>query len=103
MLCSLSFYTKLVDMRLLDVSTLKLAEYFGGDIPEYAILSHTWGEGEVLYGDLEIIEKEETEPGWKLVNRSIIEKARFKAGWKKVNYSCDQAKKDGFAFVWIDT
>jgi hypothetical protein len=41
-------------MRLLKVDSpeLELVEFFGNKIPEYAILSHTWGDDEVLYGDL---------------------------------------------------
>lgn len=34
-------------MRLLHTQTLKLHEFFGADIRPYAILSHTWDEGEV--------------------------------------------------------
>lgn len=41
-------------MRLLNVHTLQL-EFFMGEvgngIPEYAILSHTWGAEEVSYGE----------------------------------------------------
>jgi hypothetical protein len=39
-------------MRLLNVATKKLEEYFGDDIPPYAILSHTWGTNEVTFKDI---------------------------------------------------
>ena len=29
-------------MRLLNVDTRELEEFFGNEIPRYAILSHTW-------------------------------------------------------------
>jgi len=40
-------------MKLLNVHSYKLEEYFGSNIPPYAILSHTWGEEEVLFHDLD--------------------------------------------------
>ncbi|KAJ8113703.1 hypothetical protein OPT61_g4222 [Boeremia exigua] len=71
-------------MRLLNTRTLKL-HYFVADIPEYVILSHTWGEEEVL---LEDIDKPE-------VCKMI--------GYTKILQCCQQAKEDGFEWVWIDT
>lgn len=38
-------------MRLISCSTYQLDEFFGSDIPPYAILSHTWGQGEVSFAD----------------------------------------------------
>ncbi|KAI1382351.1 heterokaryon incompatibility protein-domain-containing protein [Hypoxylon crocopeplum] len=38
-------------MRLLDAHTLEIREYYE-DIPPYAILSHTWSDGEVSFVDL---------------------------------------------------
>ncbi|KAK8050460.1 hypothetical protein PG994_012190 [Apiospora phragmitis] len=39
-------------MRLLDCATLGLKEFNEGDIPEYAILSHTWRSQEVFFEDM---------------------------------------------------
>jgi hypothetical protein len=39
-------------MRLIDVDTLELRSFTDNDIPEYAILSHTWGPDEVSYEEL---------------------------------------------------
>ncbi|TRX93423.1 hypothetical protein FHL15_005698 [Xylaria flabelliformis] len=39
-------------MRLLDTTTLKLKTFEGDEKPKYAILSHTWGDDEVLFKDL---------------------------------------------------
>ncbi|KAK3386693.1 hypothetical protein B0H63DRAFT_447609 [Podospora didyma] len=38
-------------MRLINTSTLQFGEFFGSNIPRYAILSHTWGDGEMSYQD----------------------------------------------------
>ena len=40
-------------MRLLHTSTLVLAEFEDGNVPRYAILSHTWDDGEVTLRDME--------------------------------------------------
>lgn len=39
-------------MRLLNVHTLQLEEYFGSETPPYAILSHTWAVEEVSFQGL---------------------------------------------------
>ncbi|KAF7557059.1 hypothetical protein G7046_g6117 [Stylonectria norvegica] len=49
-------------MRLLNVQTQKL-ESFLGDPPPYAILSHTWGLGEITLQDLES-GAQKSSPGW---------------------------------------
>ncbi|CAI4214683.1 unnamed protein product [Parascedosporium putredinis] len=73
-------------MRLIDTDTLQL-QLFAGDAPPYAILSHTWGEGEVTFQDME--------------------KGRHFAmqlqGFAKIERCCSQAKRDGYAWAWVDT
>jgi hypothetical protein len=42
-------------MRLLECNNdgeFSLSQFFGGNIPEYAILSHRWGAEEVTFEDL---------------------------------------------------
>jgi hypothetical protein len=39
-------------MRLIDVDTLELQSFTDNDVPQYAILSHTWGPDEVSYQEL---------------------------------------------------
>ena len=75
-------------MRLLHTSTLKFREFFGDDIPKYAILSHTWGEEEVSFQKLQQDEPEE------------LDKLR---GYRKIKDCCKLADSDGFPYVWIDT
>ncbi|PVH68682.1 HET-domain-containing protein, partial [Cadophora sp. DSE1049] len=72
-------------MRLLNVQSMKLEEYFGSQIPRYAILSHCWGSGEVTFEDI-------NRPSW-----------HEKEGAKKVKLATQQAKKEGLEHIWIDT
>jgi hypothetical protein len=72
-------------MRLLHARTLTLKSFFE-DVPPYAILSHCWGEDEVLFSDLK-----------------SPELARAKNGFEKIERTCERAIKDGFNYCWIDT
>jgi len=72
-------------MRLLNVKTRKLEEFFGDSIPPYAILSHTWGKQEVSLQDLS------------------REGHQQKQGYGKIEGCCRQAIKDRLLWVWVDT
>jgi hypothetical protein len=72
-------------MRLLNVHTRQLEEFFGDAIPHYAILSHTWGKEEVTLQDLS------------------KEGHRQKQGYTKIEGCCQQAIKDELSWVWVDT
>jgi hypothetical protein len=74
-------------MRLIKVITLQLEEFFGENIPPYAILSHTWGspKEELSYED---------------INASPVPQ---KSGMQKIKYLCNQAVKDGLSWAWCDT
>jgi hypothetical protein len=56
------------------------------EIPPYAILSHTWGEQEVIFNDLK-----------------DIENAQSKEGYEKIRFCAQQAKRDGLDYFWVDT
>jgi hypothetical protein len=73
-------------MRLIDIKTLALKEFFGDQIPPYAILSHTWQEEEVSFQD------------W-----ADQSSASRKKGYKKIFDTCQLAKKHGHDYVWVDT
>ncbi|KAH8586629.1 hypothetical protein B0O99DRAFT_665671 [Bisporella sp. PMI_857] len=60
-----------------------------GELPAYAILSHTWGEEEVVYQDLK-----KGKDKSKTVN---------KAGWRKIQFCAKQAAVDGLEYFWVDT
>jgi hypothetical protein len=73
--------------RLPDNKGFSLVERVGGNIPPYAILSHTWGldEDELTYKD--------------------VTKGRGdgKSGHYKLDFCSKQAAKDGLDFFWVDT
>lgn len=73
---------------LLHTSTIKLSEFYGDDIPDYAILSHTWGKAEVLFHDLQ---KNETS------------KLDGLEGYRKIKACCAEAAEEEYQYVWIDT
>jgi tetratricopeptide (TPR) repeat protein len=75
-------------LRLNDNGELSLIERSGDDIPEYAILSHTWGPdgNEVTYEDL-----------------ITAGSGKYKPGYNKIQFCANQAKADGLQFFWIDT
>lgn len=82
--------------------------------PPYAILSHTWGEEEVLFSDLplgpnhEVVTSKESLRALRRKDGRHIEvtarsKPHVKLGWNKVLNTCLQACRDGLEYVWIDT
>ncbi|KAK7974430.1 hypothetical protein PG989_016278 [Apiospora arundinis] len=73
-------------MRLINTSTLKLEEFGPQHVPPYAILSHRWIEGQ------EVSFEEMRGP-------PPVEKS----GYDKIKQCCEQARKDGFTFAWVDT
>jgi hypothetical protein len=79
-------------MRLLNTTTLRLEAFYGTAKPKYAILSHTWGDEEVLFRDLD--------PSRNPENGRI---ATTKKGLGKVLGSAAVAKAKGFDYIWIDT
>jgi hypothetical protein len=72
-------------MRLLNTETFTLREFFGKNIPPYAILSHCWEEEEVTFRDLN------DGNGPRL------------AGYSKILGLCSEAKKDKLDWAWTDT
>ncbi|KAH6664093.1 heterokaryon incompatibility protein-domain-containing protein, partial [Halenospora varia] len=72
-------------MRLLHTKTFELYEVGGGKVPNYAILSHTWGNEEVTLQD---------------IKTNGAENLR---GYEKVSRACSVAAEDGFEYIWIDT
>jgi hypothetical protein len=65
-------------MHLLNTTTFELKEFFGTNIPPYAILSHRHGNSEVTFQDL------------------IVGKGPTKEAWVKILGCCAQARKDGW-------
>ncbi|KAM0420978.1 hypothetical protein ACHAPT_011221 [Fusarium lateritium] len=73
-------------MRLINVDTLDLEEFYGDQIPKYAILSHTWGRGEVTFQN------------WR--DRDAVSQM---PGFAKIRGACRQARKDSLSYLWVDT
>ncbi|OBT70618.1 hypothetical protein VF21_10350, partial [Pseudogymnoascus sp. 05NY08] len=74
-------------MRLINVDTFELEEFMDHRSTRYAILSHTWGKGEVTLGDMQ----------------RGLSRAEGLPGFEKIRGACRQAASDGFKFVWVDT
>ena len=72
-------------MRLINVETLQLETFAGGTEVPYAILSHCWGEDEVLFQDM------------------FDGNAPWKKGYAKIQRFCAVARSEGLRYVWIDT
>ncbi|THU88009.1 HET-domain-containing protein, partial [Dendrothele bispora CBS 962.96] len=75
-------------MRLLNTKTFVVKEFLtDSDIPPFAILSHTWGDNEVTFQDIQ-----------------NLETAKKKgAGWRKVENACRYIRQYKFKWIWIDT
>ena len=76
-------------MRLLDTSTLTLHQFYDDAIPPYAILSHTWGQAEVSFHDLQV--------------GGAKEELYASEGYTKIKACCALAASQGHKHVWIDT
>lgn len=79
-------------MRLIHASSLiehpnslAFKDFASSQLPLYAILSHTWGDDEVVWADVQ--------------SGTAAQKLSF----AKVRYSCIQTIKDGLSWVWIDS
>jgi hypothetical protein len=77
-------------MRLLQYKNdddITLSEYYGSEVPRYAVLSHRWGR------DSEEVTFRNLEDG----------SGRYKFGYRKILFCGRQAARDGLRFFWIDT
>ncbi|KAL7754925.1 hypothetical protein ACKLNR_015265 [Fusarium oxysporum f. sp. zingiberi] len=72
-------------MWLINTGIFKLEEFVNPP-STYAILSHTWEGEEVLFQDME-----------------NLKRAKGKAGWNKIQMTCDEARKAGIHYAWVDT
>lgn len=72
-------------MRLLNVHKMELEEYFGSQIPQYAILSHCWGAEEVTFQHINHSE-------WRTMR-----------GATKIKHASSYYKEQGLRYIWIDT
>ncbi|KAI1432334.1 HET-domain-containing protein [Xylaria sp. CBS 124048] len=75
-------------MRLLNTRTIKLESFADNNVPAYPILSHTWGDDEILFED---------------VQRGTTANWRHKAGCAKVLGAADWARHMGYDYLWVDS
>lgn len=88
-------------MRLIDTQTHLLLEPWKAAGKEYAILSHTWGDQEVIFQEWEQLFPSGAIKGQcPHVRHDGIDK---KAGYHKVVQACEQARRDGIRYIWCDT
>lgn len=75
-------------MWLLDTLTERLApaQFYEPNLPEYAILSHTWGDEEVSFQNM--------------ANTGDFQKKR---GWRKIHKTCAFARASRIKYAWVDT
>lgn len=73
-------------MYLLNTSTFQLHRFLSDEVPPYVILSHTWGDDEVLFQDL-------GKPGLHY---------RQSKGFSKIDKCCAIARFDSWEYIWID-
>ncbi|KAI1079777.1 hypothetical protein F5B20DRAFT_542392 [Whalleya microplaca] len=80
-------------MRLMNTSTLALKEFYGTDVPRYAILSHTWETNE-----------EVTFREWNSLSESPQSTGvRMKKGYGKIIAACQEAQRQHLDYIWCDT
>ncbi|PMD16093.1 HET-domain-containing protein [Hyaloscypha hepaticicola] len=72
-------------MKLINTSTLELHDFYLADIPPYAILSHTWSDGEVNFQEMS------------------SKTCSSKKGFAKIAKTCQIALADGLEYAWVDT
>ena len=73
-------------MRLIHTSTYEILEFNNPTaIPPYAILSHTWGDDEYLFGDRNNPDRRES------------------AVFRKIARCCVLAARQGYGYLWVDT
>jgi hypothetical protein len=60
------------------------------DCPDYAILSHTWTDDEIVFRDF-------------ADGHIKDEKVRCKKAFSKIYGACEQAASDEYEWIWIDS
>ncbi|KAH8904977.1 HET-domain-containing protein [Coniochaeta sp. PMI_546] len=115
-------------MRLINVETMKIEQFFGDDVPSYLILSHTWTAEEISFQDYVWLLNHQEEVAEGIIDEltpkqraRVLAKAealRQRSGYKKIQdftsrahelrkkHGCpathNQAKAGGL-YVWVDT
>ncbi|KAI6080656.1 HET-domain-containing protein [Hypoxylon rubiginosum] len=84
-----------------ETGILEVIEKNANQIPQYAILSHTWEKDEVKFEDIESGRAKDVTQN---ALEAKIETSPFEArSLSKLKYACIQAAKDGYEYIWIDS
>jgi hypothetical protein len=87
----LGFVCSQAKMRLLKLEpneNIRLTTHLlDNEVPQYAILSHTWGDEkeEVTFQDI------------------VVGSGRDKEGFKKIKFCSERAARDGLQYFWVDS
>ncbi|EXM13845.1 hypothetical protein V3481_012886 [Fusarium oxysporum f. sp. vasinfectum] len=84
-------------MRLLSAEDLQFEEFFGREIPKYAILSHRWEKDEPSYADMKI--KIMQRKAW----RTGQESPWASQIYQKIYQFSLVALQAGYKYIWVDT
>lgn len=117
-------------MRLIDANSLELHYFTDNAVPDYAILSHTWGSQEVSYQDFVLINKlratsessrnshEDEKNTLMLLSMRMLLRGHLnipaslsgikedlseRAGYTKIANAARIALSLGYQWIWIDT
>ncbi|KAK3322737.1 heterokaryon incompatibility protein-domain-containing protein [Apodospora peruviana] len=74
-------------MWLINTSTMRLEHLLQPESVKYAILSHTWEDGEVSFQEFS----------------NPTEVKEPKAGYAKIQKTCELAESEGLMYAWVDT
>lgn len=100
---------KIYSMRLLNIYTGKVQEFFEKDVPPYCILSHRWGENEVSYKDyckgrnLDGLGYRKILEFCNVVRNRRWWESRFPTATDGSSTGSDYGEWRQFEWVWIDT
>jgi hypothetical protein len=90
-------------MRLLHVHNFELREFYA-DKPKYAILSHTWVEGEeITYQELMRALRDSTGAKRDAHNFDVPSLLTYDIRFTKILASCNLTRQHGIDWIWIDT
>ncbi|KAH7391405.1 hypothetical protein BKA64DRAFT_746953 [Cadophora sp. MPI-SDFR-AT-0126] len=90
-------------MRLFNTQKVQFIEVYGSDVPSYAILSHTWSDGEILLQDLQGAEVQDE--SWAALSEDppkVLGGIKVK-GFKKLLGTTAIARKNRYDYLWVDT
>lgn len=79
-------------MRLLNIHTLKV-EMFAGQLPGYAILSHTWDAEEITFEDMRTLDGKEA------FLSAMAKGTKPRESHQKILHSAEFARTRGFDYI----